>query len=231
MYDAVPLALRTRQTADHLHQALSSEGLIARGPGFIGRGEKLLAHLTGSSSTWSYDCWVWISLSPNGSPAGPVSLPKASMGTARKATGSLTNTTTLTTGPTVSTSATAGSLMGLRQPGCSATAGVSYKREKAEGHSNDQGHERSDTFSYGEGAHQYEDRGTVRVRIEWDKRRNALALWARGKAHKERALDSQDRTDTQVVLTYALPSALVPPRRREAGTSTNGLVVTGAWEI
>ncbi|MFG3001325.1 hypothetical protein [Streptomyces sp. NPDC048340] len=218
----LPEALRTPRNFDLLEQVLSGQHLIALGTSFIGRSAKLLAHLTGSNHTWNYDCRVWISLLPEGRPSGPVSLPNASVGTAHKATGSLADSNTLTTGPTFSATGTAGTLMGLQQLGGNATAGVAYKRERAKGHTSSLGQERTDTLSYGEGALQYGNRATVRIRVEWDKKPNALALWARGKPHKEHTISPQAGAGggASAELEYVIPSALVPPMTTDAGTST-----------
>lgn len=227
----LPAALRTPQNFDLLEQVLSGRHLIALGTSFIGRSAKLLAHLTGSNHTWNYDCRVWISLLPDGRPDGPVSLPNASMATTHNASGSLAHSTTLTTGPTFSATAAAGTLMGLQQLGGNATAGVAYKREKARSHTSHLGHERSDTHSYGEGALQYGNRATVRIRIEWDKKPNLLALWAQGKPHKEHTISPQAGAGgvASAELEYVIPSALVPRRTTDAGTSTGAGTSAARW--
>ncbi|MFE2551995.1 hypothetical protein ACFXGI_26080 [Streptomyces sp. NPDC059355] len=223
VHAGLPEALRTPRNFDLLEQVLSGQHLMALGTSFIGRSAKLLAHLTGGNHTWNYDCRVWISLLPDGQPAGPVSLPNASMATAHKAAGSLADSKTRTTGPTFSATGTAGTLMGVQQLGGNATAGVAYKRETARNHTSNMGHERSDTLSYGEGTLQYGNRATVRIRVEWDKKPSLLALWARGKPHKEHTIVPQDGAGGSAAaeLEYVIPSALVLPRTADAGTSTD----------
>ncbi|MFZ3475151.1 hypothetical protein ACODT3_00125 [Streptomyces sp. 4.24] len=225
VYEKLPTALRTPETYDLLEQVLSGEHLIARGTSFIGRSAKLLAHLRGSSATWAYSCRVWISLQPEGDPAGPVALPNASISTAHKAAGSLADSTTLTTGPTISATGSAGTAMGPHLLGGNVATGVTYRREKARNHTSNLGHERSDTLSYGEGAVQFGNRARVRIRIEWDKKRNALAMWARGTPHKEHAVSPGGTSYAE--LEYVLPSALIPPRTTDAGTSTGTGTSTG----
>ncbi|MFJ8312942.1 MULTISPECIES: hypothetical protein [unclassified Streptomyces] len=233
VYERLPEALRTPQSYALLEQALSGQRLIALGTSFIGRSAKLVAQLTGSNHTWSYHCRVWISLLPDEHPAGPVSLTKASMGTAHKAAGSLADSTTLATGPTFSATGTAGTLMGLQQIGGSATVGVTYKREKASNHTSNLGHERSDNLSYGEGALHYGNHATVRIRVEWNKQRNPLAVWARGKPHKEHTISPQGTGHSVAAaeLEYVIPRALVPPKGIDVGTSTSPWTVSRVWEV
>ncbi|MFC5722293.1 hypothetical protein ACFP1Z_19185 [Streptomyces gamaensis] len=233
VHAALPKALQTDQNYALLQQELDGERLAENGARFIGSGEHVLPQLEGSSTTWNYRCRVRVSLSVAEQPDRVTAMTGAGMAYSRRANSAVTRNKGVTSGPTVSALAVAGTQPGIGQPGGSATANAAYKRETTKGFSQTLGHERSDNFTFPEGASLVETQARLRVRIDWDKRPRALATWARGQAHKELTMDglgwsSSDGTRAHVLdfenifakvpLTYAAPGA---PSVAEAGTSTS----------
>ncbi|WP_411139839.1 hypothetical protein [Streptomyces sp. x-80] len=236
VHDALPEALRTRANYALLAQELTAERLAEKGASFIGAGEHVLPQLEGDNLTWSYRCRVRVSLALAERPSRVTSMAAAGMGHTRGSNSALAENRGLTTGPTVSAGGTAGTLMGLAQPGGNGSATVAYKRETTKGFSRSIGHERSDNFTYPNGATVVDTEAELRIRIDWDKRPRALAAWARGQAHKEITINGQgwsssDGTTAQLLdfgdifarvpLTYAAPSALAGPQAADAGTGTS----------
>ncbi|WP_274918049.1 hypothetical protein [Streptomyces sp. WZ-12] len=236
VHAALPEALQTNKVNYALlAEELAPDRLAAKAARFVGAGEYVLPVLKGSSATWSYQCRVRVSLDLAEQPSRVTDLAKAGMGHAWSSNSGLTQSHGRTTGPTFTASGAAGTQMGLGLPGGTANAGVAYKRETTTGFSHNSGHERSDNFTYPEGATVFDTHADLRVRIEWDKRPRALAAWARGQAHKELTMDGlgwsssdgataklQDFQDVfaSVPITYAAPSALTGPHSTAGGRDT-----------
>ncbi|MFK0296908.1 hypothetical protein ACIQU6_41445 [Streptomyces sp. NPDC090442] len=242
VHAALPEALQAKKVNYALlAQELAPDRLATKAAHFIGAGEYVLPVLEGSSTTWNYRCRVRISLDLAEQPSRVTDLTKASMGHAWSSNSGVTQTHGRTTGPTFTAGGTAGTQMGLGLPGGTANAAVAYKRETTTGFSHNSGHERSDNFTYPEGATVTDTHANLRVRIDWDKRPRALAAWARGQAHKELVMDGlgwsssdgataklQDFREvfTSVPITYAAPSSLAGPHPTvgERDTSDEGPV-------
>ncbi|MGW1194846.1 hypothetical protein ACWD4B_03135 [Streptomyces sp. NPDC002536] len=234
VHAALPHPLQSRKNYEVLAQELTGERLAKHGASFIGAGEHVLPQLEGSNATWHYRCRVRVSLALADKPSRSTPI-AAGMSHSSTANSALTYSHGLTTGATFSAGGIAGTQMGLLQPGGTGSATVGYKHETAKGFSRTLGHDRSDTFTYPEGATVIDTRARLSIRIDWDKRSRTLALWARGQNHKELTMDglgwsSSDGTSAQLLdfaeifsnvpVTYAVPSALSGPSVAEAGTNT-----------
>ncbi|MFJ7905230.1 hypothetical protein ACIQ6V_32900 [Streptomyces sp. NPDC096198] len=239
VYAALPTALQSRRNYALLSQELGGERLSEHGASFIGSGEHVLPQLEGSTMTWDYRCRVRVSLSLAEQPSRIIPV-AAGMGYSRRSNSAVTQNSSLTTGPSATAGTTTGTQMGLTHPGATGSATVTYKRETTKGFGQSLGHERSDNFTFPDGATVIDTRAQLRVRIDWDKKPRTLAAWAQGQRHKELVMDglgwsSSDGITAElpdfedvfakVPLTYAVPTALLDPRLVQTGTNASaGLV-------